>query len=120
MNAKTDNVYTVGVVEGLVTVYTAADTADARNAVVEEYATKLGKSPASVRAKLVRENVYVKKVATNKNGGEIMTKDKMVAALETRLGREIGDLDSLEKVTKNVLKILAQGYDDAEDGNLPE
>lgn len=106
MTEKTANVYTDEVVAEMVEAYTAAETQEARDGVVAEFAERVGKTVASVRAKLVRENVYIKKERTDKTGAKVITKDQMVTNLEAKMGLEPGDLDSLEKATKRVLKFL--------------
>ena len=101
-----DTVYTPEVVESMIARYKAAEDQDARDSVVETVATEVGKTVASVRAKLVREGVYIKKERTAKDGSKIVTKDEMVTALEEKLGLPVGSLDSLEKATKRVIKVL--------------
>lgn len=99
--------YTEDQVSKMVADYVAADTDEARDEALQSIAEEFGKSVASVRSKLVREGVYVKKARTTKNGGEIVSKADLVAKIEDAIGVEPGGFDSLEKATKVVLtKIL--------------
>jgi hypothetical protein len=102
MSAKTEN-YTEAQTVELVGAYTSADTAEARSAVVNTYAERFGKTVNSVRAKLVREKVYVAKVYTNKNGEKPVKKDSVVSDIAKRIGMTVEACDSLEKVNKAVL-----------------
>jgi len=108
MTEKANAVYTDEVVESMVADYTGAETQEDRDSVVSAFAEQLGKSVASVRAKLVREGVYVKKERADKTGRKIQTKDEMVAEFEKNLGLEVGSLESLEKATKNVIRTLME------------
>lgn len=97
--------YTPEVTAELVAQYTAAESAEARQAVVEAFAQKLGVKVASVRAKLVREEVYVKPERARKSTA---TKEQLVAQLAEALGEEEEALESLAKATKAALtKVLA-------------
>lgn len=101
----TKSVYTPEVTAELVQKYSAAESAEARNEVVETYAEKLEVKVASVRAKLVREGVYVKAERERKSTA---TKSELVAHLAEALGESEETLESLEKATKGALtKVLA-------------
>ena len=101
----TKSVYTPEVTAALVEKYTAAESAEARQEVVESYAEELGVKVASVRAKLVREGVYVKAERARKS---VATKSELVAKLAEALGESEESLESLEKATKGALtKVLA-------------
>lgn len=102
MSTKTENYTEVQTTE-LVGAYTAASTAEDRSAVVAHYAEAFGKTVNSIRAKLVREKVYVAKTYTNKNGAKPVKKDSMVADIAKRIGMSQEACESLEKVNKNVL-----------------
>lgn len=111
MTEKVKDVYEdKAVVADMVERYTSAeDTDEARAAVVTELANELGKSKASVRSKLVRENVYVAKVRAPKGGkvekkGEIV--DRIVAELAASFATTVseGEAESLEKANKTVLR----------------
>ena len=111
MTEKVKDVYEdEAVVADMVERYTSAEDSDeARAAVVKELAEELGKSEASVRSKLVREDVYVAKVRAPKGGkvekkGEIV--DRIVADLAASFAINVsdGEAESLEKANKTVLR----------------
>lgn len=102
MTAKNENYTEVQTTE-LVGAYTAASTAEDRSAVVAHYAEAFGKTVNSIRAKLVREKVYIAKVYTNKSGKVPVKKDSMVADIAKRIGMSQEACESLEKVNKAVL-----------------
>ena len=103
MNDKTVN-YTEEMTNELVGAYTEAETQDERNAVVAEFATKFGKTVASIRAKLVREKVYVKAEASESKGS--VRKDELVAAIARLTDSDEELMDSLAKATKEALTIV--------------
>lgn len=94
------------VVAEMVAAYTEAETDEDRADVVLMLAEKLGKTVQSVRAKLVREGVYKAKARTTKTGEPVVSKEKLVQDIEKAMGLEVGDLESLEKATKRVLKLV--------------
>jgi hypothetical protein len=94
------------VVAEMVAAYTEAETDEDRAEVVQALAEKLGKTVQSVRAKLVREGVYKAKVRKAKNGEAVVSKEQLVQGIEKAMGLEVGDLESLEKATKRVLKLV--------------
>ena len=102
MSAKTEN-YTEAQTVELVGAYRAASTSEDRLIVVAEFAERFGKTINSIRAKLVREKVYVAKVYTNKNGAKPVKKDSMVSDIAKKIGMSVEACDSLEKVNKAVL-----------------
>lgn len=102
MNDKTVN-YTEEMTNELVGAYTQAASNDERNEVVTEMAEKFGKTVASIRAKLVREKVYVKAEATKGRG---VLKDELVAAIATLTNSDEELMDSLAKATKEALTIV--------------
>lgn len=88
--------------------YTAAETDEARAAVVEDLAARFEKKLASIRQKLSREGVYVKATRVAKDSQPSVTKAKLVSAIADRIGVPAETFESLEKATKPVLqKILA-------------
>lgn len=109
--AKTVN-YTDEMTTELVAAYTAADTDEARASVVNAYAEKFGKKVQSIRQKLSRENVYVKKARTTKAGGEIVRKEELVARIAEALGVEAETFESLAKANKDVLMKLADHFEE--------
>lgn len=106
-------VYTEEVVNDLVEAYTKQDTDEARAAVVAEWAEQLGVSEASVRAKLVAENVYIAKTRTTKNGEPVETKAKIVGDIASMLGVNEERIESLEKATKPTLKMIREALEAA-------
>jgi hypothetical protein len=97
------------VVAEMVASYQEADTDEARADVVKDLAEKYGKTVNSVRAKLVREGVYKAKERKTKTGEAVISKENLVQEIEKALGLEVGDLESLEKATKRVLKLVLDG-----------
>ena len=98
--------YTQEQTNALVEAYEAADSDEARAQVVEDFAADFGKSLASIRQKLVREEVYVKpeKAVAGKKGGE--KKADLVTQIAAACGASAEAFDSLEKATFPVLKAL--------------
>lgn len=96
-------VYTPEVTAKLVAAYEAAESAEARQEVMEATAEELGVKVASVRAKLVREEVYVKAEKTAKRSA---TKAELVAALAEAVGTSTEKLESLEKATAKALTVV--------------
>lgn len=101
---KTVN-YTTEQVTALVAAYVEADTQEARDEVVSTFATDFGKSVASIRAKLSREGVYVKKEAAASKSSKIK-KDEKVTALANAMGVDEDLVGDLEKLTHRTLDIL--------------
>jgi hypothetical protein len=88
-------------------VYGASENDVERKSAVDALASELGKTPASVRAKLSRLEIYVKPERVAKNGDAIMKKDALVEEIAANLGEFSEDLPGLEKANKSTLKILA-------------
>ena len=111
MTEMNENVYEdEKIVADMVERYTGAETDEGRKEVVTELAEELGKSEASIRAKLVREGVYIAKKATAKNGEPIVKKSELVDKLVKSLGVELSENEasSLEKATKTALTKLVK------------
>ena len=86
---------------------------EARRAeVVQEIATMFNKSPASVRAKLSRENVYIAKKPVAKDGNPAMSKDVLAGILSISAGVP---LVSAEKLNKDDLKRLINAFEELRD-----
>jgi hypothetical protein len=95
--------YTEAQVARLKEVYTGAD----NKAEVEALATELGKSPASVRAKLSSEGLY--KTVEKAEKTDKVTKRAIVEAIGVKVELKDHEMDGLEKATKAALeKILAK------------
>ena len=74
---------------------------------VAQLADELGKSPASIRAKLTREGIYVPK-AKAPAGKASVTKAQLVTAIAAEMNVDEDVVGSLEKATKVALgKVLA-------------
>lgn len=107
MTTSKAQTYTDDQVSKMVADYTAVETDEARAEVVDSLAEEFGKSVASIRSKLVREGVYVKKARTTKTGDAVVSKADLVQQIADAMGEDAEAFDSLEKATKVVLqKIL--------------
>lgn len=99
--------YTDAMVTRLHEVYNPKADEETRAAQVVELANELGKSAGSVRAKLVREKLYVKKEYVTKKGEKAATKETIVGNIAKTLGVDAdSQLSGLEKATKNCLLFL--------------
>jgi hypothetical protein len=74
---------------------------------VEQIAQAVGKTVRSVVAKLSREGVYV---AKTKTASSRLTKEDLVARIETGMGFEAGVLDSLSKCSRDQLVLIASRF----------
>jgi len=114
--------YTDEVVEDIVKEYVHANTDEDRKEVVTAMSAKYGKTEPSIRAKLVREGVYVAVSRKSKlTGSKPRTKAELVHELEVLMGKQEGELETLEKASKLViLAILKQvaNADIKEDENM--
>lgn len=99
-------VYTDEVVARMSEAYLAADSDESRATVVNDFADELGVPVQSVRAKLVNLQIYVAKERTTKTGEAIESKAQIVAEIAKALNQPEDVIDSLEKATKPVLKLL--------------
>lgn len=104
---KTTN-YTVEQTAELVKAYSAADTQEAREQVIEQFAQKFGKGVRSIVAKLSREEVYVKKTAETKGKREGKNKDDLAQAIGAVLKLSEGEVDSLTKANLTALDKVFQ------------
>lgn len=89
----------------LAAVESGADEAG-RKAVVQTFADKLGRSAASIVAKLVREGVYVAKEYKTKAGEKPVKKDAHAEAIGKVLKLSEPDVDSLAKANKKPLEAI--------------
>ena len=96
-------------VKEMVSAYKGAETDEARKAVVESFAEKLGKTTNSVRAKLSREGVYKKPEKKTKSGTVIIRKSELVEKISAKLGVSSEIMESLEKATKTALENILKG-----------
>ena len=97
--------YTDEMVARLHEVYDPKASEDERADQVQELAVELGKSAASIRAKLGSEGVYVAK-AKAPAGKNTVRKAELVEDIAEKLDMDLDAAGSLEKVTKAVLQRL--------------
>lgn len=102
MSEKVVN-YTEEMVATLYAVYDPKADEEARKAQIVALAEELGKSPASIRAKLTREKLYVALVKAPA-GKATVRKAQLVTAIASRLNVPEDIVGSLEKATKDTLK----------------
>jgi len=91
--------YTKEITDRIVEQYKSGQTA-------KQIAETLGVADRSIIAKLSSLGVYQKKVYTNKRGEVPVKKYEMIERLAELLEVPSDQLESLEKVNKNVLKLL--------------
>ena len=108
MTEKTKNTnYTDAMVTRLREHYDPLADEETRTRQVRELAEEFGKTPASVRSKLVREKLYVAKEYKTKTGAKPATKETIVGDIARVLGVDAdSQLSGLEKATKNCLLFL--------------
>ena len=106
--------YSDAQVKEMVTAYEAGGTDSGRAAVVKELAVQMKKSPASIRAKLVNEGVYIKPTKTDKAGKPVEQKDAIVEVIAALCGVDSEQFDSLAKANKSVLQTLRTALTPAE------
>lgn len=92
----------------LVNAYKLADSTESRKNVVSAYAAKFGKSDASIRMKLVREQVYIKPEATTKTGETVVDKEKLADQIAAFIPETLDEasVSSLAKANKKALKAI--------------
>ena len=97
--------YTEEMVARLHEVYDGEADEAVRDEQVAQLAEELGKSAASIRAKLTREGLYVpkNKAPAGKAG---MTKAELVAVIAAQMQVDEDRVGSLEKANKDVLKLV--------------
>lgn len=92
--------------------YKAADSQESRDAVVEAFAQKFGKTKPSVRQKLVREGVYVAKEYETKTGEKPETKEAIVEEMAKLIGCSADQLSGFERATKSALRRVRSALQD--------
>lgn len=100
--------YTDEMTTDIVEAYNDAETDAERETVVQELAEKHGRTVRSIRAKLVREGVYIAKTYKNKNGKKPETKEDIVTAIAKVMNVTVDALNGLEKATKPTLNLLRE------------
>ena len=105
MSEKNVN-YTPELTAHVVAEYGKGTTDEERAQIVENLSVETGKTVRSLRQKLVREGVYLKKAYVSKAGASSETKDKIVTAIAGAMGVDEARLNGLEKATKSALNLI--------------
>jgi len=105
MTEKTVN-YTDAMVEALHAGYDGTASDEDRKAQVKALAVEVGRSEASVRAKLTREGIYVP-LTKAPAGKATVRKAQIVQLIADQLKVDVDVVGSLEKATKNTLIRIA-------------
>ncbi len=90
----------------IVAAYKKGKTEEEREDILETLSIQHGKGVKSLRAKLVREGVYIKKEYKTKAGDKPETKENIVKGLASLLGVAAKELAGLDKATKKTLDLL--------------
>jgi hypothetical protein len=100
--------------EQTVSLVAAWDAVGRNNARIEEVAAKMGRTPASCRMKLVRENLYQKAAPVTKNGDPVESREELADSIAAYLPDAVSDdVSSLAKTNKRILKALKKALEDA-------
>jgi len=102
-----DTNYTDEVATAMVEAYQTCETQEARDQVVTDLAKNLNRNVASIRAKLVREGVYISKTVAKTPA---VTKADLVGQIADEVGVTADLFDSLEKANKNVLERIVGAF----------
>lgn len=102
--------YDKATTEKIVEAYTAGETDAERAAILESLAAEHGKTVPSLRAKLVREGVYIAKTYKGKNGEKPEKKEDIVQDIANLIAVPSTVLTGLEKATKNCLLALRSEF----------
>ena len=112
---KTSTVnYTPEMIETMTEMYKSALGDTERKEMVTTISETLGKSVASIRAKLSKLGVYIKPKPTTKSGSVVIRKAELVNNIADLLGKDADLLGSLEKATKFSLEAVIAGLTPAE------
>lgn len=119
MTKKAAN-YSASDIEQLMDGYDPTATQDERNVQVKQLAADMGRKPASIIAKLVNLEVYVKKVHVAKDGSTSLSKDERVTLIASKLGVMDEVIQSLTKANVSVIKLIDEviGQRDMANHNL--
>jgi len=99
--------YSEEMVSRLHEVYKPEDSEEHREEQLQALSDELGKGVKSIRAKLVREGLYVKKEYKTKDNKKAETKETIVGQIADALSVDADtSLSGLEKATKNCLLFL--------------
>jgi len=86
--------------------YAQAASDEARSAAVDALAEEMGKSRPSIIGKLSSMGIYQKKTRQDKTGAPVISKQELVNAIKIFSGVRDHELNSLEKASKQDLKVL--------------
>ena len=100
--------YTADQTAELVQAYTSAKTDAERKEVVKLFAGVIGKTEASIRAKLSAEKVYVKPQRLTKGGKAIVKKAELADKIADLIGKDREVMGSLDKATKVALEAIIE------------
>lgn len=112
MAKKATSNYTAEMTAEMVEAYTSVGKTDseadqkARAEVVDTFAAKFDFHPASIRGKLVREEVYIAKKNLTKQGTAVESKESIVDQIADFLGMTAEACGSLTKGNKAVLQAV--------------
>lgn len=98
--------YTAEQEAALSAAYTAADTDEARKAVVEQFADAWGKNARSIIAKLTNMKLYKRAGYVRKDGEPAQKKDETADAIGAVLRLSEADTDSLTKANRRALQAI--------------
>ena len=90
--------------------YTACETDETRAACIDALSAETGRNVRSIRAKLVREGVYVAKAYVSKKGEKVERKGDIVQSIAKVLGVTEDQLGGLEKATKPALELIRAAF----------
>jgi len=105
--------YTDEQTKEIVDAYVQGTNDEERAEILENLSAKTGRNVKSIRAKLVREKVYVAKTYKAKTGNKTETKETIVTSIATVLGVTADQLGGLEKATKPALELIRGRFLDA-------
>lgn len=118
MAATAKTAYTAEQTAELLSAYNPAAEKDERDAVVQEFAEKFGKSVKSVIAKLSREGVYKKAERVRKDGTAVVKKDNVADRIGAILNLSEPDTASLSKANRKALIAILDFMEEAADNML--
>jgi len=107
MTKKTVN-YTATDIEQLTAGYDPTAEQDVRKAQVKTLAAELGRKDASIIAKLVNLDLYVKMEHVAKDGSKSMSKEDRVTAISKEMGVDNDVIGSLVKANVSVIKMVQE------------
>ena len=103
--------YTDAQAEHIAAEYVKGQNDEERQTILENLAIETKRDIKSLRAKLVRMGVYVKKTYVPKTGGTVETKDKIVRSIAGTLGVTEEQLAGLNKATKPTLNLIRAAFE---------